>query len=487
MTRVDRGPTYLGLDLGTTNIKAHVVAEDGTVLSTGAAVVDVRFGPDGSAEQDMEQIWARAKEAVRQAIRSVDASRVAALGVSSQAGALQVLDSAGRCLGSIIGWQDSRGAPWDRAMTARLGMDWFSRHSGTPRSFLTVGQILRLHEQRALPTDFQVGWVGDVIVGRLCGRRAHDVTSLSEAGLCNPAEGREDGELLALLGIERRQIPDLVDATKPAGRLLPDVAHGLGLPPAIPVGPAVHDQYAAATGCGVVRSGDAMLGAGTAWALLALAATLEPPAGPIGIAGRHVVPGVFGQLLTMVNGGACVAWALQALGKGALSVKETDALIHGAPAGSGGLRFRPLLSPLGGAGLGGEAAGRLDGLRLSHTPGHILRSLVEGLACELRRYMGFLDQRNGAVERLVMSGKAAASSVTPGIIADTIALPVDCVAVPDVSSLGAAVLARALVEPGAGAAELADAMKPRVARIEPGPGRAEAQARFEEYVRSVRG
>jgi sugar (pentulose or hexulose) kinase len=99
--------------------------------------------------------------------------------------------------------------------------------------------------------------------------------------------------------------------------------------------------------------------------------------------------------------------------------------------------------------------------------------------------MGFLAQETDAVDRLVMCGKAATSSVTPGIIADTLGLPVDCVAASDTSSLGAAVLARALVEEGADLAELSSAMKPRVTRVEPGPGTTAARARFEEYLRSV--
>ena len=84
-----------------------------------------------------------------------------------------------------------------------------------------------------------------------------------------------------------------------------------------------------------------------------------------------------------------------------------------------------------------------------------------------------------------MCGKAAVSTITPNIIADTTGLPVDCVDVPETSSLGAAVLARALVEPDAGLVELADAMKPPVRRIEPGPGKAEARTRLEEYLTAL--
>jgi len=86
-----------------------------------------------------------------------------------------------------------------------------------------------------------------------------------------------------------------------------------------------------------------------------------------------------------------------------------------------------------------------------------------------------------------MCGKAAASIVTPGIIADTTGLPVDCVTVPETSSLGAAVLARGLMEPDAGLAKLADAMKPPLRRVAPGPGTAEARARLEEYISSLGG
>jgi xylulokinase len=284
-----------------------------------------------------------------------------------------------------------------------------------------------------------------------------------------------------MLGVRAEALPARLPVNQAAGGLLPAVAAAVGLTPGIPVGPAVHDQYAAATGCGVVRSGDTMLGAGTAWVLLALSATLDAPVAGIALVGRHPVPGVFGQMLSMVNGGACINWATKTLNLGNLGVKEIDALMSAVPAGCDALRFRPLLSEVGGAGLSPKAAGCIDGLRLGHTPAHILRALVEGLACELGRFLVMMEAGGVTARRLVLCGKAAVSSVTPAIIADTTGLPVDCVEVPETSSLGAAVFARSLVEPGAGLVELADAMKPRMRRIEPGAGSAEARSRLQEY------
>jgi xylulokinase len=478
---------FLGIDLGTTNIKAQIVAEDGTVVSSGSAPVRVAYGADGAAEQDMEDIWGGTLAAIREAVRSADGAAVAAIGVSSQGGALQVLDRAGRCAGPVIGWQDGRGGRWNSDLTARKGADWFARHCGMSKSCITVGQLLRLRSEQALPPGFQVGWVGDVIVGRLCGHRAHDATSLSEAGLLNPSLGTEDGEILALLGIECAMLPSLLPVEQAAGGLLPDVAASVGLPAGIPVGPAVHDQYAAATGCGVVRSGDTMFGAGTAWVLLALSGRLDPPVGGVALVGPHPAPGVFGQMLSMVNGGACITWASKLLRGRTMSVEETDALLGQAPAGSDGLRFRPLLSPIGGAGLPPGTAGRLDGLRLGHTAAHLVRALVEGLACELGRYQRMLEAGGVAVRRLVMCGKAATSTVTPGIIADTTGLSVDCMTVPETSSVGAAVFARMLVEPRALLVDLSAAMVPRSRRVGPGPGAPDARARLAAYLRDCTG
>ncbi len=472
---------YLGLDLGTTNIKAQVIAEDGRVLSSASASVGISYGADGAVVQDFEDIWSGTRAAVGKAASSAGAELMA-LGISSQGGAMQVLDRKGCCFGPVIGWQDSRGAAWDLEMTERLGRDWYVKHIGVARSLLTGGQILRLRGQGGLPPDFRLGWVGDLIVERFCGQRAHDQTSLSNTGLLNPAEGREDEELLGLLGLERGQLPKLIPAKEAAGKLLPRLAADLGLPPGMPVGPAVHDQYAATIGCGTTRRGDTMLGAGTAWVLIALADILDPPVGGIALVTPHPVPGLFGQMLSMVNGGACITWALKLFGRPSMSVRETDELMALVPPGSEGLRFRPLLSDLGAAGLPPGTAGRLDGLRLGHTQAHVLRSLMEGLACELGRYLGMMAQGGISVDRLVMCGKAATSAVTPGIIADTTGLPVDCISLPETSSLGAAMLARALVDPGLSLVSISDSMLPPSARVEPGPGSSEAAARLEEYL-----
>ncbi len=464
----------LGLDLGTTNVKAVAVEADGRVLARGAAPVAVHHGADGQLEQDICQVWSAMLSALSDAGKGADLAAVEAVGVSSQGGALQLLDGDGQPAGPVISWLDGRGRSHDRRLTEELGGDWFTSHTGHGAAGLAVGQLLRLREEDpgALAPPNGIGFVGDVIVGRLCGRRAHDATSLSIGMLFNPQLGRADSELLERLGVAEGQLPDLAPAHLPAGSLLEAAAGQTGLPAGIPVSPAMHDQYAATLGCGAVRSGDVMFGAGTAWVLLALAeagpGALRPVV-PRAFACTHPVAGLAGQMLSMVNGGSSFQWAVELMGLGGRGGDALDAMMESVPPGSDGLRFRPLLAPGGGAGLDPGTRGRLDGLRLSHGPAHVLRAVVEGLVMELVRHVRLLAQGGLPVERLIMCGGAAGSRVTPQVLADASGLPVACVTEGAVSALGAAVLARAMAEGRDDLARLAREMAPPVREFRPGP------------------
>ncbi|MBM4044067.1 MAG: hypothetical protein FJ279_03055 [Planctomycetes bacterium] len=460
---------FLGLDVGTTNVKALLVTPQGRIVARGSAPVPLLHPDPSAVEQDIEEIWQATRAAIRQVSCANDASAVRAIGVSSQGGAMQVLDGDRKPLGRVISWLDGRGRPHDEQITAELGAKWFAEHTGHGRSAISVGQILRLRQEapELLRRPNRIGYVGDVIVSRLCGRGAHDATSLSIAMLFNPALRKADPKLLRLLDIGEDQLPDLLSARVMAGRLSDDVAAAVALPPGIPVSAAIHDQYAASLGACVVHPGDVMFGAGTAWVLLATTARLASPVIDSAFVCTHVLDGLYGQMLSLANGGSAFRWALNLLGLSGRSGGELDELMASVPAGSEGVRFWPLLATSG-AGLAPGTTGRLMGLRLSHGPAHILRAVVEGLALELARYLGFLKHGRIPATRLVMCGGAAASRVTPQVIADVTGLPVACTTESEMSALGAAMLARGLVEPQTLLAQISQAMTPAVRLVEPG-------------------
>jgi len=434
---------FLGLDLGTSNVKAIVADSDGQVVSSGSAQVKTDYLPDGGVEQNIADICSAAMTAMANAAQGCDLGSIQAIGVSSQGGALQILGRNGSPVGPVISWMDSRSAPYNRRETASLGRDWFGAHAGHRACGTAVGQLLRLAEAGRLLPGFRAGFVGDQIVRRLCGRAAHDATSLSLAMLYNPSLGRADPGLLNRLGLSDERLPDLLSAETPAGTLLNEVAEETGLPRNIPVSPAVHDQYAAALGCGAVADGDVMFGAGTAWVLLAVTDRLPKPASDTAFVCRHPVEGLYGQILSLGNGGSAISWALAAMQLGQPDNDEMDRILSSAPPGCDGLRCKPLFASAG----PGSSGAQLTGLRLSHKPAHIIRAVIEGLAFELAKRLEMLKEAGMGVQRLQMCGPAASGEVTPQIVCDVTGVPVERVSVADASALGAAVLARRLVQP----------------------------------------
>src|SRR6266568_4865826 len=171
---------FLGLDLGTTNVKALVVSDSGKALGEGSSPVQLFHVENGGVEQDIEEIWAATIGAIRQAASGIKVAEIRAIGVSSQGGALQVLDAERRPMGRVISWLDQRGRSFDTALTAELGREWFVERVGHAGAGLAVGQLMRLGPNQ------HIGFVGDVIVGRLCEREAHDGTSAALTLLYNP-------------------------------------------------------------------------------------------------------------------------------------------------------------------------------------------------------------------------------------------------------------------------------------------------------------
>jgi xylulokinase len=439
---------------------------------------------ESAVEQDIEEIWSATLGAIGQLPRE-HLSRVAAIGISSQGGAMQIVTRDYKPVGPVLSWLDGRGNAEGAKLAAEVGSSWLARHTGYGRSGLAVGQILRIAKESPLLLDehHRVGFVGDVIVRRLCGRGAHDATSLALALMYNPWQDRADAELLQRLNLREDQLPDLIGAKQSTGGLTAAVAAQTHLPAGIPVSAAVHDQYAAALGCGAVHAGDMMFGAGTAWVLLAITDQLAEPVIADAFVCRHPVEGLYGQMLSMGNGGSALSWAMGLLNLGPKSVAEVDAILRRVAPGSDGLRFWPFMASYGSAGLG-EVTTRLLHLRFSHTAAHVVRSVVEGLSLELGRYLRLFGGSAVAVRRLIMCGGAASSEVTPQIIADVTRLPVSCTQHSEMSALGAAVIARGLVEP-APLRELSEAMTPPVRSVSPGPGATFYTKLLQEHVDSL--
>ena len=477
---------FLGLDLGTTNVKALITDRTGRSVAQASVPVQLYSSPDGCVEQDIDEIEGATFTALRQAAGNADPSKIEAIGVSSQGGAMHLTDPKGQAIGRIVSWLDERGHSYDEALTIELGGKWFVEHVGRGRSGLAIGQIMRLRNENPewIRAPNCIRFVGDWIVSRLCGHAAYDGSSCSLTQLYNPGLRTYDPELLERLGLERTQLPAVIAAAEPAGALTSDVATSVGLRAGIPVSAAVHDQYASALACGAVNEGTVMVGTGTAWILLAVGNRLAPPVHTDAFVCHHVVDGLWGQILSLVNGGSSFAWALKLLGLAGSTSHEVESTLKKSNPGSGGLVFWPFMAAEATACVRGTH-GRLAGLRLAHGPPEILRAVLEGLSFELNRYLGFLRAGTWPVERLVVGGAAATSPITAQILADVTGLPLLCQDTGSSSLRGAVILARALAEPGASLSSISAEMALNPRRVDPGSDAAYYQEVYRRYLSSL--
>lgn len=229
-----------------------------------------------------------------------------------------------------------------------------------------------------------------------------------------------------------------------------------------------------------------MVGTGTAWVLLAATNQMPVPVHDEALVCHHLVEGLWGQIISMVNGGSALTWALELTGLARPDPDRLDQLLESVPPGSDGLLFWPFMTPFGASGLPSGVRGRLSGLQLSHGAPHVLRAVVEGLACELNRHLDFLRKAGQPIEWMSLCGGAAASRVTPQLLADVTGLPLRCFSSSESSLLGAAIVARGLLEPGASLTGLAEAMIPAARQVAPGANAPFYKDLYRSYLASLR-
>jgi xylulokinase len=171
-------------------------------------------------------------------------------------------------------------------------------------------------------------------------------------------------------------------------------------------------------------------------------------------------------LISLGNGGSVLEWAMRLLGYTQADLPHVDALLDGSSPLSKGLICWPFLMH-GCADHEFVAGGRLGGLTLAQEPGDLLRAVLEGLACELARQLQLIHSAGFSMNRISMCGPGALSRHTPQIIANVVQCPVCCMKIPDVSAWGAAMVARALVEPHLPLATIAHEWMPEYTTIVP--------------------
>jgi xylulokinase len=434
------GDLVVGIDCSTTAAKAIVFDAGGAALASGRSELRLEMPRPGWHEQDPRWWWDAVRLATAEALAQVDASRIAAVAISHQRETFACLDAAGEPLRPAPLWLDARAGEQVR----ELGTERVHELSGKPPDVtpaLYKLAWLRRYEPAALDRAAHITDVHGYLVHRLTGRHATSWASADPLGLLDMRRFGWAGELLDLVGISEEQLPEPVAPGEVLGEVTPPVAAQLGLPGPVPVVAGAGDGQAAGLAACAVDPGTAYLNLGTAvvsgthaeeylWSRAFR--TLASP-----IAGAYTAE-------TLLSSGTyLVRWFGERFGTGdPVPAEELQREAAALPAGAEGLLTLPYWNTAQTPYWDPFASGAVVGWRGVHGPAHLYRSLLEGVAFELRlQGEGVAEALGRPIARYLAMGGGTRSPLWLQLVADITGTPVTVCGETEATALGAAVLA----------------------------------------------
>ncbi len=482
---------FLGIDVGTGGTRAVVVSERGQVVAAaGAEHAHFASPQTGWAEQDPQDWWRAAQEAVRAVLnRGVAAETIGGVGFSGQMHGAVLLNERDRILRPAIIWCDQRTAAQCRQITEKIGPRRLIELTANPAlTGFTLPKLLwvRQHEPELWARVRAVLLPKDYVRLRLTGERAIDVADASGTLLFDVAHRRWSAEVARAVEVDERLLPPVFESPEVVGVVSPEGAQATGLKQGTRVVAGAGDQAAGAVGLGVVRPGAVSATIGTSGVVFA--ATDRPALDPQGRVHTfcHAVPGRWHVMGVTQGAGLSLRWFRDQFGAGADDGRDPYERLCGeaakVPAGAAGLLWAPYLMGERTPHLDPEARAMLAGLTASHTRAHVVRAILEGVAFSLRDTLTIFEEMKVPAGSIRLGGGGARSPVWRQIQAEIYGRTVEVAAAEEGAAYGAALLAGV----GGGAWPSVDAACESViriaSRIEPDPATVKhMDGRYREY------
>lgn len=432
---------YLGVDVGTTAVKAVLLGRD-RVLGETTVAHSLLSPQPGWAEEAPEQWWEGVTVAVRRVLAEAEPVKVAAVGVCSMVPALVLLDDRGEPVRPAILQNDARAAE----ECQRMGLDpaeVLSR-TGSPPSVQQIGPRMRWlwrHEGGAVRRARHLLGGADYVVYRLTGSLAVETNWALESGMWDLVERRWIDRYVEAAQVSPSWLLPVHPPGTVVGTVTAQAAAQTGVGEGTPVLVGSADHVAAALAAGITRPGEVLLKIGGAGDVLAVTGHAHPD--PRLFVDYHDVPGLYVVNGCMTTSGSLVRWwaSLAHGDAGAPSLAQMDAEAASLAPGSGGLvvlpyflgEKTPIFDPL--------ARGVAVGLTLSHTRAHLHRAILEAVAYAYRHHVEVLEELGHGAQDVVLSDGGARSPLWRQILADVLGRPVTAYLQVGGSALGVAFLA----------------------------------------------
>jgi xylulokinase len=429
---------FLGIDLGTSSLKALLLDVDGSIVGTGQAAYPMAHPHPGWAEADPDTWWEATATAVPEAAGS-HAAEIAAIGLSGQMHGVVLCDDTAAVVRPAILWADGRST---RELAAYSELSSSARRSlGNPMATGMAGPTLlwlRDHERQHYRRAQWALQPKDWLRLRLTHEAATDPSDASGTLLYDLEADYWAKDVIEALDLRLDFLAPIRESAEITGVLAPEAAAHLGVRPNLPVVAGAADTAAAALAGGSLDPGPIQLTIGSGAQAVAPRDRLAIDATGRTHLYRAVAPDRWYAMAAMQNAGLALEWVRGMLG---VSWPELYEEAFSVPATAGGLLFLPYLTGERTPHFDAAARGAWIGLGLGHGRGHLLRAALEGVAFSLRQGLEALLATGVAATQLRLAG---GGSFDPGwrqLLADVFDQPLFATPTTAVSALGAALLA----------------------------------------------
>ncbi|MEJ0012370.1 MAG: xylulokinase [Bauldia sp.] len=424
---------YVGLDIGTSSVKAVLIDENQKLVASETAPLEVSRPHAGWSEQDPDSWWT-ACEAVMDRLAQSHARELGAvkgIGLSGHMHGATLLDANDKPLRPCILWNDVRSAdeaaaldrnPIFRALTGNIvfpgftapKLVWVAKHE--PEIFARVTTVL-------LPKDY--------VRLKLTGDRASEMSDSAGTSWLDVGKRDWSDELLAATKLARKQMPKLYEGSQATGKLRADLAKRWGIATAPVVAGGGGDNAASACGVGVVKPGTAFLSLGTSGVLFVSNARFSPDPATAVHAFCHAVPNTWHQMGVILSAAGALEWLAGVFATDAAHLTKP---LEGEKGGPGDVMFLPYL--------GGERTphndaairGSFTGLNYATDKTALTRAVLEGVAFAFADSLRALSTAGADVDRALAVGGGSRSRAWLQIIASTLDIAID---VPEEGDFGA--------------------------------------------------
>ncbi|MGX1308758.1 xylulokinase [Amorphus suaedae] len=425
---------FLGIDLGTSGVKALLIDDRQAVVASAQAPLAVSRPHPGWSEQDPAD-WIAATETAIEALLASHGDRLAAvrgIGLSGQMHGATLLDAAGRPLRPCILWNDTR----SHAEAARLDADprfralsgnivfpgftapklvWVRAHE--PEVFAATAKVL-------LPKDFLRLW--------LTGDHVGEMSDAAGTSWLDTGARAWSPDLLEASGMRLDQMPRLVEGTEPSGTLRAELAARWGMTRSVVVAGGAGDNAASAVGVGTVEAGSAFVSLGTSGVLFAATESYLPSPETAVHSFCHALPGKWHQMGVILSATASLDWFAGISGTTSAALLGE---IDDKPAGPGSLTFLPYLSGERTPHNDAAIRGAFVGLAHEHDRPAMTRAVLEGVVFALRDCLEAMRAAGARPERVTAVGGGTRAPAWTNLIATVLGIPVD---IPAEGDFGAA-------------------------------------------------